>query len=239
MLTGFRRSSGLSFGTLLALSLSFVIACAPSPAPVATPVPKPAMVATPEQPAKPTSVPTVQTAATVQTSAATQAPAAVAKPTQKDKVTLRLDWVPTPSHVGSTLAQERGYYDKEGIDIEISEGKGSAIAVQVVAAGQATFGIADATTMALAVGKGVPVKMIANMTQLGPIGVIYLPPLKIEKPEDLQGKSVSAAPGDASYTALPAVMKKAGLNTDVYKVVQMDAATKIPALLEKKVDTIV
>ncbi len=170
--------------------------------------------------------------------AASASPAPPGQPSPQD-ATLRLDWVPTPHHVGPVLALARGYYAAEGINLTIGEGTGSAVTVQAVAAGQDTFGFADAGTMTLAVSRGVPVIMVANTTPRSPIGVIYLPPTTIDRPQDLSGKTVGAAPGDASLTALPAVARLNGVDPDSYRIVNIEAATKIPALLQRRVDTIV
>ncbi|HZU04915.1 MAG TPA: ABC transporter substrate-binding protein [Chloroflexota bacterium] len=164
---------------------------------------------------------------------------APARPPALQEATLRLDWVPGPHHAGPALALERGYYQAEGIDLRIGEGTGSGVTVQAVAGGQDTFGFADAGTMAVAVARGAPVKMVANTTQRSPIGVIYLPPTVVERPQDLAGKTIGAASGDASLTALPAVARKNGVDPESYRIVTIEAATKVPALLERRVDTLV
>src|SRR5829696_4234840 len=183
---------------------------------------------TPAQPATPRGAGTAQSAA----------PPAAAKPPSVQEASLRLDWVPGSHHVGPALALERGHYQAEGINLSMGEGTGSGVTVQAVAGGQDTFGFADAGTMTLAVSRGAPVRMIANTTQRSPVGVIFLPSQTVDRPTDLVGKSIGAAAGDASLTALPAVARKNGLNTDSYSVVTIEAATKVPALLERRVDTI-
>jgi NitT/TauT family transport system substrate-binding protein len=151
--------------------------------------------------------------------------------------TLRLDWVPGPHHIGPILAAERGYYAQEGIEMSVRAGRGSGSTVQVVAAGSDTFGFADAGAMALAVSKGAPVIMFANVTQLGPIGAITLDK-KLDSPKELVGKSVGLVAGEASYVALLAVAKKHGIPESAYRVVTLEAASKVAALLTRKVDMI-
>ncbi len=57
-----------------------------------------------------------------------------------DDVTLILNWYLGGLHVPFYYGKERGYYEDEGIDLTINEGRGSANTVQVVAAGSDTFG---------------------------------------------------------------------------------------------------
>src|SRR5206468_1293005 len=84
--------------------------------------------------------------------AALTAPAASAQ--GKDKVVLLLNWYVYSEHAPFFLGKERGYFDQEGIDLDIQEGRGSGVTVQAVAAGTATFGYADVPTMIKAASKG-------------------------------------------------------------------------------------
>lgn len=155
----------------------------------------------------------------------------------KTPATLRLDWVPGPHHIGPVLAAQRGYYAEEGIDMSVRPGRGSGSTVQVVASGSDLFGFADAGTMAIAASKGAPVIMIANVTQLGPNGAITLD-RKMESPKDIAGKTIGLVPGESAHVALLAVVKKHGIPENAYRIVTIEAASKIAALLTKKVDMI-
>ena len=76
----------------------------------------------------------------------------------KDKVTLLLNWYVYSEHAPFFLGKERGYFEQEGIDLDIQEGRGSAVTAQAVAAKSATFGYIDVTTMIKAAAKGAPLK---------------------------------------------------------------------------------
>jgi NitT/TauT family transport system substrate-binding protein len=156
---------------------------------------------------------------------------------QKTPVSLRLDWVPSAHHIGPFLAQQRGYYAAEGLDMSVRPGRGSGSTIQVVASGGDTFGMADAGTMAVAVSKGAPVVMVSNIMQRGPTGMISLGK-KIEQPKELEGKSVGLVPGEGPHVVMLAVMKKYGIPESAYRTVAVEAAVKVTALLTKKVDTI-
>ena len=116
-------------------------------------------------------------------------------------------------------------------------GRGSGNTVQVVASGGDLFGFADAGTMAVAVSKGAPVVMVANVTQRGPIGVITLG-RKLGSPKELEGKIVGLVPGEAPQVAMLAVMKRHGIPDTAIRTVAVEAAVKVAALLTKKVDVI-
>jgi NitT/TauT family transport system substrate-binding protein len=156
---------------------------------------------------------------------------------QKAPVSLRLDWVPSAHHIGPILAAQRGYYAAEGLDMSVKPGRGSGSTIQVVASGGDSFGMADAGTMAVAVSKGAPVIMVANIMQRGPTGMISLGK-KIEQPKELEGKTVGLVPGEGPHVVMLAVMKKYGIPESAYRTVALEAAVKVTALLTKKVDTI-
>ncbi len=181
--------------------------------------------------------PTAAPAASGNTVRPATAPGAAANPAsgQKISATLRLDWVPGAHHIGPLLAFKRGYYAQEGIDLSVQPGKGSGVTVQSVASGQDMFGFADAGIMAVAASKGAPLIMVLNVTPLGPSGIISLG-AKVTDPKQLEGKSLAVAAGDASFAAFPAVAKKYNIPESAYKTVTIEAASKVPALLEKKVD---
>jgi NitT/TauT family transport system substrate-binding protein len=156
---------------------------------------------------------------------------------QKVAATLRLDWVPSAHHVGPVLAAQRGYYAQEGIDLAVRPGRGSGSTVQVIATGADLFGFADAGAMAIAASKGAPVIMVAHLMQLGPNGAITLD-RAMSSPKDIIGKTIGLVPGESAHVALVAVAKLHGIPDSAYRVVSIEAASKIAALLTRKVDMI-
>src|SRR5215468_6885248 len=60
---------------------------------------------------------------------------------RKDKVTLQLKWVTQAQFAGYYAAKARGYYDQEGLDVNIKVGGPSITPEQVVLGKQAEFGI--------------------------------------------------------------------------------------------------
>jgi NitT/TauT family transport system substrate-binding protein len=59
----------------------------------------------------------------------------------KDKVTVQLKWVTQAQFAGYYAAAEKGYYDDEGLDVTIKVGGPDITPEQVVASGQAEFGL--------------------------------------------------------------------------------------------------
>ncbi len=154
----------------------------------------------------------------------------------KDKVTLLLNWYTYSEHAPFYLGKERGYFDQEGIDLDIQEGRGSGVTVQAVAAGTATFGYADVATMMKAASKGAPVTAVGVALQTSPMSVMGFSDKNIRKPEDIKGKTVAVTPGDSMSQVWPLFLKKTNVKDTEFKTVAGDAQTKLNAVMNDQAD---
>jgi len=154
----------------------------------------------------------------------------------KDKVVLLLNWYVYSEHAPFFLGKARGYYDQEGIDLDIQEGRGSGVTVQAVAAGSANFGYADVPTMIKAASKGAPVTAVGVALQTSPMSVMGFTDRNIRKPEDIKGKTVAVTPGDSMSQIWPLFLKKTGLKESDFKTVSGDAQTKLNAVINNQAD---
>src|SRR5205814_548476 len=134
------------------------------------------------------------------------------------------------------LRKENGFYDAEGIDLEIQEGRGSAVTVQAVAAGSATFAYADVPTMIRAATKGAPVKAVGVALQVSPMSVMGFADKNVKNAKDIVGKTIAMTPGDSMSQIWPLFLKKTGLREDQYKTVSGDAQTKLNAVINNQAD---
>lgn len=155
-----------------------------------------------------------------------------------DKVTLTLNWVPYGEHAPFYYGVQQGFYQDEGIDLEIKPGNGSATVIKQVAQEQTTFGWADTPPLLKGISSGMPVKSVGVFLQKGPASLEFLSDQNITKPQDLKGKTVGGTPGDAMYATFPAWLKANGMAEGDVQVVNMDAASKIAQLAEGQVDAI-
>src|SRR5437899_5790260 len=154
----------------------------------------------------------------------------------KEKVVLLLNWYTYSEHAPFYLGKERGYFDQEGIDLDIQEGRGSGVTVQAVAAGTATFGYADVPTMIKAAAKGAPVTAVGVALQTSAMSVMGFAEKNIRKPEDIKGKTVAVTPGDSMSQIWPLFLKKANLKEGDFKTVAGDAQTKLNAVMNDQAD---
>src|SRR6202162_760019 len=156
----------------------------------------------------------------------------------KEKVVLLLNWYTYSEHAPLFLGKERGYFDQEGIDLDIQEGRGSGTTVQAVAAGTATFGYADISTRIKAASKGAPVTAVGVALQTSPMSVMGFADRNIRKPEDIKGKIVAMTPGGSNEQIWPLFLKKAGLKEGDFRTVSGDAQTKLNAVINGQADLV-
>src|SRR5438093_3189198 len=149
--------------------------------------------------------------------------AAQAQP--KEKVVLMLNWYLYSEHAPFFLGKARGYYDQEGIHLDVQEGRGSGVTVQAVAANTATFGYVDVPTMIKAAAKGAPVRAVGVPLQVSPMSVMGFADKNVKTAKDIIGKTVAMTPGDSMSQIWPLFLKKAGLQENQFKTVSGDAQT--------------
>ena len=168
--------------------------------------------------------------------AATMLCSGTAQSQPEDKVVLMLNWYLYSEHAPFFLGKERGFYDQEGIDLDIQEGRGSGVTVQAVAANTATFGYVDVPTMIKAAAKGAPVKSVGVALQLSPMSVMGFAEKNIRAPKDIVGKTVAITPGDSMSQIWPLFLKKTGIKETDFKTVAGDAQTKLNAVMNGQAD---
>src|ERR1700753_1885750 len=110
----------------------------------------------------------------VRTLLVTLAMAAISSPAfALDKLSLRLDWVFGSEHAPIFLARDKGFFEKEGIDLTILAGQGSTVTIKLVGNGNEQFGYAAADQGLMAYAKGLPAVSTAVILQKNPVAVIF------------------------------------------------------------------
>ncbi len=155
-----------------------------------------------------------------------------------DEVTLRLNWQILGMHTPFYYGVEKGFYKEEGIDLKISEGRGGGTTAQAIGAKSDTFGFVDGGTVVVSAVRGVPIKTVMSLMNRGIFAIVAREDAHINKPKDLEGKQIAATAGDALTALLPAVVKANNLDRDKIKVVNVDAASKVITVLEKRADAL-
>ena len=80
-------------------------------------------------------------------------------------VSIALDWFPWANHSGLFVAKERGYFEDQGLDVNIYVPGDPSIVLQTVAAGRDDFGISYQPEVLIAREQGIKVVSIMAMVQ--------------------------------------------------------------------------
>jgi NitT/TauT family transport system substrate-binding protein len=149
-----------------------------------------------------------------------------------------LDWKLQGIHAWYFLAQDRGYFAQEKIDLTIDQGDGSASAVGKVMTGsyQAAFGDINAIVQNAATYPGkapVMVYMIYNRT---PFALITKAGSGIRTLKDLEGKTLGSPAGGAAMKMFPILAQKNGIDASKVKWTNMAPNLQEQMLLRGQVD---
>lgn len=166
----------------------------------------------------------------------TAAPATTAAPTELVDATLRLDWSWLVYHSPFVYAKEQGYFEDEGINLEILEGQGSGGTVTLVGTGDDEFGFADSGTMMLQRSQGVPVKNVWVLQRQSGFGTACFESVGFQDPKDLEGRSVLLVPQESTAQIWPAYLEFNGVDPNQVTVVNTDFANKVKLLADGQAD---
>ena len=95
-----------------------------------------------------------------------------------ETVSFLLNWVAGGDHAPFYYAQTAGRFKADGIDLNLLQGRGSSVAAQAVGAGIDQFGLADMTTVLVAIGKGADEVAIMNVYANYPGGILLAEKLR-------------------------------------------------------------
>ncbi|HEY8068717.1 MAG TPA: ABC transporter substrate-binding protein [Burkholderiales bacterium] len=154
----------------------------------------------------------------------------------QQKLDFILNWVPGGDHAPYYYAKKLGWYDKEGIDLNLEPGKGSALATQKVGAGANPIGLADMGGVLVARGKGADTVAVFNVYANSPQGMYWLKSSGINGIKDFPGKKIGNPAGDGARVMWPALAKANGIDPKSVTWVNIDANSKLSALKSKAID---
>jgi NitT/TauT family transport system substrate-binding protein len=154
----------------------------------------------------------------------------------QQKIDFILNWVPGGDHAPYYYAKKMGWYKDAGIDLNLEPGKGSAVAVQKVAAGANPIGLADMANALTLRGKGADTVGVFNVYANSPQGLYWLKSSGIKSVKDLAGKKIGNPAGDGARTIWPALAKANGIDANSVTWVNIDANSKLAALKAKSID---
>ncbi len=139
-------------------------------------------------------------------------------PAQLEKVKVVLDWTPNTNHTGLYVAKAKDYFKKQGLEVQIIQ-PGDSGAEQMVASGQADFGISFQENVTYARVQGVPIVSIAAILQHNTSGFASLASKNIKRPKDLEGQTYGGFGSPVEKQVLTKLMKEDDADASKVKVI--------------------
>lgn len=181
-----------------------------------------------------------QTLAAAGLAAGTLAFAATAQAQDLLPVKFTLDWKFEGPSAGFLIAQEKGYFEDEGLDVTIDSGNGSSGAVTRVASGAYDIAMADINSM-MEFNASNPDKAMKSMFivyNAPPFALFTLKESGIDSVEKIAGKTFGAPVFDAPRKLFPAFAQATGIDADSVTWESMDPPLREPMLVRGDVDGI-
>ncbi|MBK5957775.1 ABC transporter substrate-binding protein [Rhodoplanes elegans] len=136
------------------------------------------------------------------------------------------------------VAQDKGYFKAEGLDVTIDQGDGSAAAVPKVASGAYDIGFGDLNAL---------IEFAAKKPEEAPVAVYVMfnrPPFTvavkadspIKTPKDFEGKTLGGAANDGALKLFPALCKSAKIDCAKVNITNMAPNLREQMLMRGQVD---
>jgi NitT/TauT family transport system substrate-binding protein len=136
------------------------------------------------------------------------------------------------------VAEDKGYFKAEGLDVAIDQGDGSATPIPKVASGTYDVGFGDINAL---------IDFAAKRPEEAPIAVYVMfnrPPFTvavkadspIKTPKDFEGRTIGGAANDGALKLFPALCKSAKIDCGKVKITNMQPNLREQMLLQGQVD---
>ncbi len=151
-----------------------------------------------------------------------------------------LDWKFEGPSAPYFVAIDKGYYKAEGLNVTVDSGPGSVAGIARVAAGTYPIGFFDVNSLARFRDQNPDkdVKAVLMVYDKPPFAIVSLTKSGINKPKDLEGKTLGAPAPDGAYAQWAAFTKENGVDASKVKVENVGFPVREPMLADGKVDAI-
>ncbi|HWM80835.1 MAG TPA: ABC transporter substrate-binding protein [Pseudolabrys sp.] len=157
---------------------------------------------------------------------------------EKKSIKITLDWAFQGPQSVFTLAEQRGYFQREGLNVTIDRAAGTNETVVRVASGAYDFGWADFPTMVKynAANPGQRLMGLYMSGDKSANAVMVVKNRGIAKPKDLEGKTLGSTAGSAANAMFPLFAGKVGVDTAKVQWKMVSGSLREPMLVRGEVD---
>lgn len=157
-----------------------------------------------------------------------------------DEVTFQLDWLPGGDKAPVYVGLEKGFFEEEGLDVSVSQGRGSSDAMTKLATRQADIGLSDITALLAArAEQQIPIKGVYSVFSEAPHAFYTLEGSGIDEVSDVAGKTIATSPFTSSNLFLPLLLELNDVDEESIKLIKSDPGALGPMLLTGRTDVVI
>lgn len=127
---------------------------------------------------------------------------------KSQKLTVLLDWFPNPNHAPLFVAQAKGFFQEEGLTVDLIGPADPADPPKLVAAGKADIAITYEPQFMQQVDRGMPLIRIGTLIDKPLNCIVVLKQSTIKSLRDLKGKTIGYSNGDMDSAILNVMLTK-------------------------------
>ena len=155
----------------------------------------------------------------------------------QDKMTLLLDWFVNPDHGPIIVANEKGFFADQNLEVEIVAPADPSAPPKLVAAGQAELAVSYQPQLHLQVAAGLPLIRVGTLVATPLNCLLVLKDGPIARISDLKGGKVGFSVAGVEEALLTAILSKHGLSMSDIELVNVNWSLS-PSLMSGQVDAV-
>ncbi len=155
-----------------------------------------------------------------------------------DKLTLLLDWFVNPDHAPLIVAEEKGYFAAQNLDVEMVEPADPSLPPKLVAAGKADLAVSYQPQLHVQIDQGLPLIRIGTLVSTPLNSLVVLRDGPIKAIPDLKGRKVGFSVGGFEDALLAQMLKPHGLTLKDITLINVNFSLS-PSILSGKVDAVI
>lgn len=155
-----------------------------------------------------------------------------------DRLTVLLDWFVNPDHGPLVVAREKGFFEEEGLEVELIAPADPNDPPKLVAAGQADIAVSYQPQLHLQVQEGLPLARIGTLVATPLNSLVVLAGGPVRGIPDLKGRKVGFSVGGFEDALLGAMLARHGLRLADVELVNVNFSLS-PALIAGQVDAVI
>ena len=157
---------------------------------------------------------------------------------EKEKLSLLLDWFVNPDHAAIIIAQQKGFFEKNNLKVEILEPADPSMPPKLVAAKKADLAVDYQPQLQMQVAEGLPLVRIATLVNSPLNSLVVLQNSGINKIEELKGKKVGYSVSGFETALLDSMLKSVNLSAKDVELINVNSSLSA-SLMSKQVDAVI